>query len=565
MVPSTFTYEEIEKDIGRVVPDPSSELPTTSSFQRMKRIESGLKKPDLLSTMKAKLDEVEYLEFPIEFPLASHCSIYRVPPRLRKVNEDAYTPSLVSIGPFHHGDQRLESMEDIKLWFLKKFLKRNPKKSLEDYVDEVGKKEDEIRRCYSEIIPMESNEFVSMITTDACFIIEYFLTCQGPRYSDSWRPKHWPNSDIALDLILLENQLPFFVLKDLFDLFRPEEEELTTCWDSTSNQCSFLEVAFDNIKTLLPEIVPNATLLEDYTFKDFEHHHLTNNDIEPEQVKHLCDLLRIFYLRFDRQEREQGEHPSQQREQGCKMCSKLRSFCFPFHPQQSKHSSEEREQGCKVKLCDKLNAFCFRGCPQLRREYEHLPQEAEQGRKMMKLAYCASKLHEAGVEFKVNDGASFNQLRFSRGVLKIPSICITDLTEVVIRNVIAFEQCHLPETVLTNYIIFLDDLINSEKDVEMLVEKGIMRHMLGDNNAVASMVNKLCVNVETSPNDGSYPSLGETCKHLNMYYEDTYHKHRAIFMHEYWGTPWKKTSLLAAILLLVLTLTQTVCSIISLT
>ena len=36
------------------------------------------------------------------------CCIYRVPQKLHKVNKDAYTPMLISIGPFHHHEKKVE-------------------------------------------------------------------------------------------------------------------------------------------------------------------------------------------------------------------------------------------------------------------------------------------------------------------------------------------------------------------------------------------------------------------------------------------------------------------------
>ena len=47
-------------------------------------------------------------------PLSPSCCIYKVPERLRCVNEKAYTPQVVSIGPIHHGKKGLEDMEEHK-------------------------------------------------------------------------------------------------------------------------------------------------------------------------------------------------------------------------------------------------------------------------------------------------------------------------------------------------------------------------------------------------------------------------------------------------------------------
>ena len=63
---------------------------------------------ELIIHMEALLESVE-------LPLVSSCCIYKIPQKIRKLNEEAYTPSIVSIGPFHYGDKRLEAMEDLKL------------------------------------------------------------------------------------------------------------------------------------------------------------------------------------------------------------------------------------------------------------------------------------------------------------------------------------------------------------------------------------------------------------------------------------------------------------------
>ncbi|KAE9600950.1 hypothetical protein Lalb_Chr13g0292471 [Lupinus albus] len=48
------------------------------------------------------------------------CSM--VPFDIRLLNQDAYTPKVVSIGPFHHHNPRLQNMERHKLIYLNKFL-----------------------------------------------------------------------------------------------------------------------------------------------------------------------------------------------------------------------------------------------------------------------------------------------------------------------------------------------------------------------------------------------------------------------------------------------------------
>ena len=42
------------------------------------------------------------------------CCIYRAPKRLHKINKDAYTPKLISIGPFHHDGKQPRDEENEK-------------------------------------------------------------------------------------------------------------------------------------------------------------------------------------------------------------------------------------------------------------------------------------------------------------------------------------------------------------------------------------------------------------------------------------------------------------------
>ncbi|XP_031285143.1 UPF0481 protein At3g47200-like [Pistacia vera] len=122
-------------------------------------------------SLKAKLEELPQL------PRSSNCCIYRVPQRLRQENEKAYAPQVVSIGPLHHGKQHLKSMEKEKQRYLKEFLERTGAK-LDDLLNLITEKEQQLRSCYAEEIEFDHEEFVEMILVDATFIIEVLLRSQ---------------------------------------------------------------------------------------------------------------------------------------------------------------------------------------------------------------------------------------------------------------------------------------------------------------------------------------------------------------------------------------------------
>jgi hypothetical protein len=199
---------------------------------------------------------------PLEWP---ECCIHRVPKLLRKVNRDAYTPKLISIGPLHHGKKDLKDMEMLKLRYFKDFCFRTGKcqKELASIIED---NEINIRHCYADASRLSSKEFVRMILLDGIFIIELFLRKSEESKGDYILSKPLLTNHIMEDLILLENQLPFFILRELHERFSPPIQGKSTT--------PFLELAWK----CLPQVPKTPS--RDSTVKE---------------VKHFTDLLRTFY------------------------------------------------------------------------------------------------------------------------------------------------------------------------------------------------------------------------------------------------------------------------------
>ncbi|KAJ7966156.1 hypothetical protein O6P43_015672 [Quillaja saponaria] len=401
-----------------------------------------------------------------ELPLTPACCIYKVPPLLRELNKEAYTPNVVSIGPFHSGDKRLQNMERHKLRYLKRFLARSNQVSLENWIRVIEEMEPNIRLCYAETIKLTRDEFVKVILVDGGFILELFWT---DYFSDKTREdkiflKPWLKNMIELDLLLLENQLPFFVLDKLFNVAFASRSSYPT---------SFLDLAF-----------------EFYSGECFTH--TKNQQLSPSpdmNIKHFTDLIRYFQL------------PPPKRQQS-------RSDFAP--PRQ-------------------------------------LPSITE--------------LKEAGVNFEPSSEECLLDLKFSGKVLKIPSFVVDDRTETVFRNVMALEQCHYPcDSYITDYIVLLDFLISTAKDVDILVKEDIITNYLGDSNRVADLFNNLWKNVTHSNFNQEYLEL---CEKLGEFYKNPWHKRKATLKRDYFGTPWMTAASIAGIVFLILSFIQAVCSVIS--
>ncbi|KAK2420754.1 UPF0481 protein [Trifolium repens] len=175
--------------------------------------------------------------------------------------------------------------------------------------------------------------------------------------------------------------------------------------------------------------------------------------------------------------------------------------------------------------------------------------------------YSVSRLSEAGLVFEVSESKYLLDWEFDKGVLKMPCFHMHYSTETYMRNVIAFEQCYVLRPDISQYFTILDFLINTEKDVSILTDKKIIVNLMGDANEVATMVNNLCKNITIPKFNSKYVSL---CHGLNGFYENPRNKYKAIFVHEYFNTPWKIASTITAVLLVLFTLIQAICSIWSL-
>ncbi|KAL9342993.1 hypothetical protein Peur_063424 [Populus x canadensis] len=384
------------------------------------------------------------------------CCIYRVPYSIRNIKPKAYTPQLISIGPIHHGiNSGLEGMEKQKVIYYKEFTERPymDEEKIGNLVRRIQKKEDVIRASYlMDLTGINSPDFIQMIFLDAVFIIEFLQDSNDDRGPKTLEP--WMIFEIREDLMLLENQLPFFVIQEIYDEVNSARQE--------SESLPLLNVA--------------AIHFGKYTFSKEN-----QTDSSFEKISHFTDLLRQFML-----------------------CgANTRRFDFN-HP--------------------------------------------------IKLKYSAVMLREAGVKFQATEDKCLVNITFKKGVLKIPPLEVDYSFERLVRNIMALEQCHKPfEAHICNYIKFMDQLIDSAEDVELLVKSKIILHRLGDDATFSDMINKLCEKV-----GDTYTCYDDICKEMNAHYENPWNSIIATLHLVYFPNVWRGTGTFAAAVLLILTFMQTV-------
>jgi len=345
------------------------------------------------------------------------------------VKEEAYTPLLVSIGPIHHNNKRLEELQEYKHRYFHYFWNRLDKKSdFMSYKVFLQQEEQNIRRCYQKKFADINNEqLVDMILLDSVFIMELFL-----RENKKWEHKDdyiitqlCVSKSIQRDLLLLENQLPIYVLEKLYDTIVPSNDKKHK-W--------FLKLAHEYFASCYP----------------LQHESSSESKFESkkwEKSLHFIDLIRCAYL--------------------------------------------------PMKLKNQYNDF-HKECLMVR---------------------TATKLNEAGISFEKVHNRSLLDIKFEKKPLlswflclgclpcckcvkarfQFPQLKVDHTTECILRNLIAYEQCHYPdEPYICNYVSLIDSLIQTKDDVEWLVEKEIVVHELGSDEELTTLVNSLLKHVVTN-------------------------------------------------------------------
>ncbi|KAJ6800511.1 UPF0481 protein-like [Iris pallida] len=343
-------------------------------------------------------------------------TICRVPRHLREGDPVAYEPRIISFGPFCRDNPAVKPMEELKLRYVRRLLRRNPNAVLEDYVNLIRGLEVRLRACYSEDIAMDSHKFVEMMLLDGCFFVELLLMISSPEYEqeeeekkDPVRTTPWALNLITSDMLMLENQIPFFIIDGVFKLatFR------RSCPGSlTDLLLQFFDVLLPCERTSSP---PPADRF--YHVLHFVHSRIVH--FESKQIAMVKPPAAPIYLELRQIRRWLSNIYGRGR-----VVSSARGF-WPTRLRNEPSGSSPPTP-------------------------ESVP--------------CATMLKEAGVKFRGKKAESFLEVAFrDDGTMEIPKLLLYDGTNSLFRNLIAFEQC-FPEagTHVATYAMFMDCLVDRQ-------------------------------------------------------------------------------------------------------
>ncbi|GMP85766.1 hypothetical protein CsSME_00038806 [Camellia sinensis var. sinensis] len=439
----------------------------------------------------------------------SKLSIYKVPNKLLKLKEDAYTPSIVSIGPFHHNNKVMQAFEEHKQRYMLHLFMRisqAAESTLQECATAILKLEGEARRCYSEKIDLDKYKLAEILLVDGCFLLELFLKYSGNHEEDKVEDHHINNArtiaTLQHDLALLENIIPFSVLETLFDIIKFHVTQPV--------RSSFTE---HNVATLALLFFKSALGLRDEAIR--------SKSSKP-FGKHLLDILHRFYL-----------HTSLKRH---KILHKS------HHPISNitRHDDDDGQrllihgfENCATQLLK--TGIQFQG------KTDTTPEE------------------------------NFLDIEFTTEVVKMPLLEIREATESIFRNLIAFEQCSIDTLhCIASYIFLMRSLLNSLHDAEILHHKKIIGYDWSGGGGrshedVSTLFKSMCDGVvlkdfcfsDLCTKVNKYPRSWLDWRRLRTIVKVKWREYMIALPRDYFTNPWTTISVIAAIVLLGFTALQT--------
>ncbi|XP_052176566.1 uncharacterized protein LOC127790876 isoform X2 [Diospyros lotus] len=447
--------------------------------------------------------------------------IQKVPAILRgvKSNEECYNPMIVAIGPYHQGKGKLPEtcleMQKFKIQFTLEYADQSGK-SIRELYENMENCLVEAKNCYIEDLVKEfdNKEFAKMLFLDNCFVIQFMYSCVHPKKSGI-KTTNINTAFIKRDIMLLENQLPFNILTELMSF----SERFNERDEGKKMIGKFIDLIMNDCHQ--PNSKSKGTNKEEEHVQPNSKSKGTNKK-DKEDVQHLLELVQTKFVDDTDIEKILSKEDAPRRKT-------YFWFCQSNSNKEIKNEASDKSS---------LNWGLYRSVKEL-------------------------KL--VGIHFKPSETCRFSDIKFNSGHLcgwlKLPRIIIKDGTKSLLLNLVAFEACADTSRNfgVSSYVYFMDTLIDHAEDAKELRSKGIIHNLLGSDEEVAKLFNEISENVV--PDFGVVRNVEES---LNAFFKSR----RRLWLTECWHnhlrSPWAIIALLAAIVVVCLTITQTIFSAIQL-
>ncbi|XWS11738.1 hypothetical protein CRYUN_Cryun37aG0025800 [Craigia yunnanensis] len=504
-------------------------------------------------------------------------SIFNVPKTLLSSDPDSYTPQLVAIGPYHYWRPELYEMERYKI----AAAKRTQKKLLnnlqfEDLVEQLTRLEPKIRACYHKLLDFNNETLVWMMAIDASFLLEFLqiyamkegklLTRVSSRMAHlvDYAGRKSAHNAILRDIMMLENQIPLFVLRKMLEVqsasLEPADELLLSMLTGLCKELSPFKMMNGLLKIQVSEtshlldclydmLVPKLQTRTTSEITEFEDQNegMKGKEGSSEDPGYVQQLLGMIWNLLSKLNK--GPIRLIKKILLSKLVkvifklpwtvlSKLPGFSILKQPVEYFFSNDEGKEDTRSE--DESDK------PPLVEEIT-IPS--------------VSELSNSGVRFKPTTGniltITFDAKTFT---FYLPTVSLDVNTEVILRNLVAFEASNASgPLVFTRYTELMNGIIDTEEDVKLLREKGIILNHLKSDQEAADLWNGMSKSIRLT----KVPFLDKAIHEVNKYHNGRWNIKAKNMMKSYVFGSWKILTFLAAILLLLMMALQAFCSVYS--
>ncbi|KAL8042944.1 hypothetical protein ABFX02_09G085900 [Erythranthe guttata] len=573
---------------------------------------------NMLTSLSSNFDEKEWinqirktLDEELEDEAETPVTIFGVPKALMATDPNSYIPQQVAVGPYHHLRPEVYDMERYKIAAAKRNQLDLQKAKFQDFVDHLMKLELRIRAAYHRPLAFGGEALAWIMAVDVSFLFEFFQVCgvrQGVcenvlmktpsrlAHLTALSANKTAHSAILRDVIMLENQIPLFVLRALLEMqymsLDSADEALLVILNGLSTEMSPFRTAARAAAAPAdgggggPQKVP----VKEYA--------------------HLLDFLYHFIVPFEEDSSpseeiiEIGDGGEEDRDQ-IDGVEKSNSFSKPSHLRQLLDElwrilSTLADGPVKwvkgvifskpLKFVVKLPWTILTKIPiikMMKEPIEHMfavfhkdddendkkkddehESSSSSNRTLQKPPLLeeitipsVTQLSGVGVQFQPTD-EGITSISFDEKTLTFyfPVVELDVNSEVVLRNLVAYEACSARgPLILTRYTELMNGIIDTDADARFLCEKGIIVNHLKSEKEVAEMWNGMSKSVKLT----KVPSLDKVIGDVNKYYNGRWKVKFGKFMKDYVFGSWRILTFLAAIMLLALMSLQAFCQVYS--
>jgi hypothetical protein len=418
-------------------------------------------------------------------------------------------------------------MEHYKLTSAKRLQKNIQPIKFCHLVNHIAESDSTLRACYHRFLEFDRETLAWIFAIDTSFLLEYLQTysakTEGSLMRVSSKMAHLidytrrktAHYAILRDIIMLENQIPLFLLREVHSFFyllhEDHDQALATmlmgfCKDLSPikyiNYQHFREECFERahlLDLLYHMVAPKLQLVPDCEQEEPK----ADEEIGWFKKALKSFLAALLYINLA---------PLRLLSKLFKSKAVMLLVTLPFTI--ISYVFHLKNKGDINSLISSAGSMA--------EEVESASHEMKDESPLVEEIAIPSvtQLHKIGVKFHPTKGG-LGSINFDKscGIFYLPVIHLDDNSEVVLRNLVAYEACISSEVmVFTRYMELMNGIIDTKEDVRILREAGIILNHLKSDKEVAALWNGMTKSVRVT----KVPILDKAIKGANTYYSESW-------------------------------------------